>query len=676
VVSCKNNRLKHWKFSLSTRHFLIRFICHRQLKCYSIPMGKSLIELEKHQKNRQIQSLRGIAVLAVISYHLYGFPNSGFLGVTSFFVLSGYVVTSILLKQELSLGSLRIFYRKRFLKLYPAMVVCILISSLISVLLLTPVGDAQSALYVGLGGVGGVANLFLHFMQLDYFGPNIGFNPFSHLWSLSIEFQFYLLLAPIIWVAAVKKKLSSLLSITIPLLTVALAMVVFQGKIASELPFGNSLIGYYGLFSNAFPLLTGVLLAVLRFRGLNLVFNRFAQVLAFVLLLSSFFFPNEGYVYQILGSLFNVLGTFILLALSLTGRKLSGNPLELNILRQIGDFSYSLYLWHWPLICFAVIVFPQSLWPKTLAALLAFPIANYSHHVFEVRIKDELQSRVLRRKFVVTIVLVPILLIIALTHVTDGVIRDKYLSNPVYSESISNTEFQSVIQTTSLPCNEFLLQMTSGQIENECRIKNPTEIVDVFVLGDSHAQQLYPGLIGQFPQLNSGFFMKANGELDWNDKQDRRLWRYLIDDLSPNLIILNFRWDLRDIPKFRKFILNQGLSGRNTGTRILLLSGNPSFPFEATVCKYGMPLFSSSRCSFDSKLLRKSILTDTKALETIAIETRIEFLDTIPLYCRGNSCSMISRNKLLYRDNNHLNLFGARDFAASLSNQILQRDDV
>lgn len=635
-------------------------------------MGKSLIDLENHKKNNQIQSLRGAAVLAVISYHLYGFPNSGFLGVTSFFVLSGYVVTSILLKQELSLSSLRVFYRKRFLKLYPAMVICILFSSFISVLLLSPTGDAQSALYVGLGGMAGIANFLLHFMQLDYFGPNIGFNPLSHLWSLSIEIQFYLLLAPIIWVIAIKNKLSSLLRLTILMLAFALLLVIFQEKIPSVLPFGNSLIGYYGLFSNAFPLLMGVLLAVLRIRGFDLVSNRFAQILAFVLLLSSYFFPNEGYMYQTLGFLINIMGTFFLLALSQSNTKLSGNPLELNVLKQIGDISYSLYLWHWPLICFAVIVFPQSLWPKTLFALLAFPVAKYSHQVFEVKIKDKLQSRVLRREFVATIVLVPILIIVAISHLTNGVIREKYLSNPVYSESISNSVFQSAIRTGSLPCNKFLLQMTSGQIINECRVKNPGEAIDVFVLGDSHAQQLYPGLIGQFPHLNSGFFMKSNGKLNWDDKQDRLLWRYLIDDLKPSLVILNFRWDIRDIPEFRKFMLNQDLPGGNTGTRILLLSGNPSFPFEATVCKYGMPLLTSSRCSVESKQLRESFLTDSKALEAIAIETRMEFLDTIPLYCRDDSCSMVSRNQLLYRDNNHLNLVGAEAFVSSLSSQILQ----
>lgn len=636
-------------------------------------MGKSLNDLENHKKNNQIQSLRGVAVLAVISYHLYGIPNSGFLGVTSFFVLSGYVVTSILLKQELSLSSLRVFYRKRFLKLYPAMVICILISSLISVLLLAPTGDAQGALYVGLGGIAGVANLFLHFMQLDYFGPNIGFNPLSHLWSLSIELQFYLLLAPIIWVIAIKNKLSSLLRLTIPMLAFGLALVVFQGNVSSVLPFGNSLIGYYGLFSNAFPLLMGVLLAVLRFRGFNLVSNRFAQILAFVLLLSSYFFPNEGYVYQTLGFLINIMGTFFLLALSLSSTKLSWNPLELNVLKQIGDISYSLYLWHWPLICFAVIVFPQSLWPKTLSALLAFPVAKYSYQVFEVQIKYKLQGTVLRREFIATIVLVPILIIVAISHLTNGVIREKYLSNPVYSESISNSEFQSAIRTASLPCNKFLLQMTSGQIENECRVKKPSEPIDVFVLGDSHAQQIYPGLIGQFPYLNSGFFMKANGKLNWDDKQDRLLWRYLIDDLRPSLVILNFRWDIRDIPEFRKFMVNQNLPSEKTGTRILLLSGNPTFPFEATVCKYGMPLLTSSRCSVETKQLRKSFLPDIKALEAIAIETRMEFLDTIPLYCGDDSCSMVSRNRLLYRDNNHLNLVGADDFVSSLSSQILQR---
>ena len=133
-------------------------------------------------------------------------------------------------------------------------------------------------------------------MQLDYFGPNIGFNPLSHLWSLSIELQFYLLLAPIIWVIAVKNKLSSLLRLIIPLLAFSLALLVFQGNVASVLPFGNSLIGYYGLFSNAFPLLMGVLLAVLRIRGFDLVSSRSAQILAFVLLLSSYFFPNEGYL--------------------------------------------------------------------------------------------------------------------------------------------------------------------------------------------------------------------------------------------------------------------------------------------------------------------------------------------------------------------------------------------
>src|SRR5258705_548325 len=147
----------------------------------------------------EIDGLRAVAVISVIINHLNNdFLPSGYLGVDIFFVISGYVITASLYEtsdrnfSEFFLG----FYSRRVKRLVPALILCVLITSLLICLFdKTP----NASLKTGIASLFGISNLYLLKQATDYFGASAQLNVFTHTWSLGVEEQFYVLFPFIVW---------------------------------------------------------------------------------------------------------------------------------------------------------------------------------------------------------------------------------------------------------------------------------------------------------------------------------------------------------------------------------------------------------------------------------------------------------------------------------------------
>ena len=149
---------------------------------------------QEYKKNNQfIDSLRALSVIFVIIYHYFpSISQNGYLGVDIFFVISGFVITkSITEKNLFSVSRIIFFYRKRILRLFPSIVVVILLFLFLFVLFVSRSGYEvfQTAKY----SIVGLSNIYLFYINQDYFSINNELNPFSHIWSLSVEEQFYLI---------------------------------------------------------------------------------------------------------------------------------------------------------------------------------------------------------------------------------------------------------------------------------------------------------------------------------------------------------------------------------------------------------------------------------------------------------------------------------------------------
>lgn len=293
--------------------------------------------MSTQELRNDIQGLRSIAVLSVIIFHLnkYWLPG-GFIGVDMFFVISGFLITGIILtrkhQNEFSLIS---FYTSRIKRIVPAYLVLIIIVALCAAILFTPNdfdafrASVKSALYFN-------SNTFFA-KQHDYFGPAVHELPLLHTWSLAIEMQFYLLLPALLLLTPRRWLVPSLLVLTAALL--AWSEFRLHGEHQQRV--------YFSLLARIPEFLFGSLAALVPRKDVSTGKAHLMAALGLLLIAGSFAFIAEGRTFPGLMAIPACLGTALLL---LSRNSLVNRLLSLKPLVFIGALSYSLYLWHWPIL--------------------------------------------------------------------------------------------------------------------------------------------------------------------------------------------------------------------------------------------------------------------------------------------------------------------------------------
>lgn len=345
-----------------------------------------------------LDGIRAIAVIMVLAYHLkLALFKSGFLGVTVFFVLSGYLITGILISEVEEEGTidLKNFWLRRIRRLVPAVmsmaVVIIFVSAVVNRIIFTK-GCKDF-----LASVLGFNNWWQIFNKVSYFEAAGVTSPFTHCWSLAIETQFYLIY-PLILLGiyklvksrgegrAKRGLLFAGVTLLLALISVILMIVLFD-------PQQDASRVYYGTDTRAFSLLFGALLAILwEYRmvprrlsaSVNMVLGSvsFAVLLVMTIAIngSSNFWYRGG---QFFGTILTVLMVY-----AVSGRKtwlsrFLSNP----VLKWIGDRSYSIYLWHYPIILLISKGIKAS-WGITLIEIvLSVVLAELSYRFIETPIR-------------------------------------------------------------------------------------------------------------------------------------------------------------------------------------------------------------------------------------------------------------------------------------------------
>ena len=331
--------------------------------------GKENIRLD-------IQFLRCIAVLAVVINHLQWevLPlNGGFRGVDVFFVISGYVITTSILRSEREGNrfALRQFLLRRVRRLFPAVFVTAVAVAVVSLITQSYINVQQETAKSGFASVFFVVNYWFARKNEGYFSPSYP-NPLTHLWSLSVEEQFYLVLGVFFFVVSrAKIKLNSIF-VTFTLIAFGAISLLF-GLFPQLLPsfnraplyFSDQLLPFYSLHTRAFQLLGGVVLAVFVSQNKKFQFvisNKIkivSSVLGTALLGYSFGVYGNGANINAI-SVIVVLATVLLIATnSYAFPNLYRSRLG-QVFIRIGDYSYVLYLVHWPVIIYGRNLFGES----------------------------------------------------------------------------------------------------------------------------------------------------------------------------------------------------------------------------------------------------------------------------------------------------------------------------
>ena len=340
----------------------------------------------------EIQALRAVAVLLVVLYHLWPLRlPGGYIGVDVFFVISGFLITSHLLSEVGRTGtvSLRRFWARRIRRLLPAASIT-LVASAIAMFLVVPPSlwertareITASALYF--------QNWALALNSIDYLGAEGSKTLVNHFWSLSVEEQFYIVW-PILIVLTllVTKRFAARKALLVVLAIVFAASLVFSITETAS----NPSIAYFHTFTRAWEFAAGGLLAFIPAAALSdvrsrlgITLNAVAAYAGWALVFLTGYFYTEATPFPSFYALLPVVGTVLIIGAGKPDRGFSVNRISgFWPLRQLGDLSYAIYLWHWPLIVVVpyITLHDLSTWEKLGILVVAIGLAALSRTFIE-----------------------------------------------------------------------------------------------------------------------------------------------------------------------------------------------------------------------------------------------------------------------------------------------------
>jgi len=653
-----------------------------------------------------IQGIRAIAVALVVVYHAGIFMPGGFIGVDVFFVVSGFVITRMLLKEFDAHGkiSFRNFYLRRIRRLLPALGLMLGATLLLSTFL-AAIAAQPIAARTGAAASLFNANTYLHHAGGGgggYFGLDAEANPFLHTWSLAVEEQFYLVfpaLLAIAWALATRFRalhravLAAFLTVIGALSFVVSRTMTFHGGKSASFAF------YYAP-TRAWEFAAGGILAL----GAVVLsrINTFNAYLLSLLGLACLSWGAWGFdkrtPFPGNAALVPVVGTIFLIA---AGESRSRNFITAIIgsrpMQKIGDLSYGWYLWHWPFIVFAFAVFPQVHGARGIAAVLSIIPAALSYTFIESPIRFR-KNPAPRRTLLLgaTCIVVPLIAAVAL-----NTSHDRVSASSLYAPFSLH---EDVLRGCSTPTPMGMREKDNCSWD----VKNAKGTA--VLIGDSNAGQFTEGFVAgaNAASLNAKVATQsscpfANLRLwDWS-KEDTtcsyfvsKTLAYLIE-LKPQYVVIasasdgyikqtyfTFRSSDGKIkyttPEEKALALQEGLIKisnilRYRRIKVIIVHPVPKF---APWTPIGMaPLrilgpkkwMDTSITQADAQAARELAVASEEAAAT---ESKATTLDLFSELCPNDPCSTLNGSEWGYRDHGHISIANSKNLAGTFQRILSQ----
>lgn len=616
-----------------------------------------------------IDGLRAVAVFAVILFHIdEQLLPGGFLGVDVFFVISGYLITLLLIKNHQLAGRLDLpgFYRRRLQRIYPAMLFLLAGVIPVSFLLMAP-DDFQSLLMSALASLLSAANLFFLFtLDTGYFSPGTDDVPLLHLWSLGIEEQFYLIWPLMLgWIL---KKQGMQWKAWLVLLVLALVSVSLAHWTAAE----RASAAYFLIPTRAWELLAGAMAAFPAARGVSLRGAK-ADALAgtaVVLLLGSFLAVDESFRIPGLATVPAVLATVVLVLSAPTtcvGRILSLRPMVVA-----GLLSYSAYLWHWPILALLRYLFIEITWQTAIFVFTAtFVMAAVSYVLVErpLRLRKlPLRTALARYLVVPTSVFAAFTLVFFHVNLWQAPYFydwSVYRSGPQEMQPSYQFDFNCLYDSRRPPPNFS---------EDRC-VYPPGRKPAVLLVGDSNAAH-YLGLLRTFSEKYGFAIRNATqsacppllvGDTSWVNQKfvegcDRYRKMLAQEFASHDVLVVGAVWDTYDRlrgEKFRSDVDKTVEFYANSVKRVVLLANVPMFDNYSRECEKRRLRVSSINCR-DSNRIGDRTLPVNLFLERLSEKySNVHYFDPRHMLCGNGFCSPYIDGTPVYFDRNHLSMSGS-----------------
>lgn len=668
--------------------------------------------------------MRALAVLLVVAFHTGLRVPGGYLGVDIFFVISGFVITAMLHREYVAQGRIKIvaFYTRRFKRLVPALSVMVTVTLVISVFVLSPFGAQQETSKTAIGSMLLSANYWIAETSGDYFGVSASRNALLNTWSLSVEEQFYLVFPFVLALGWYLNRRFKVMS-TAPFVLVALIgilslAIAWRGNGASQFQnFTSFLEGFYSPLTRAWEFAAGALLALLtiKFKVQGKHLGTTLGVLGLASIATSAFLINRLELPAIMWTLIAVVGTALLILAGTREDNFISRGLGVRPLTQVGDWSYSIYLWHWPFIVFAAALWPATTTILVLAAALSLIPALASYYWIEQPFRQiSFTSRRKATGWVAALVLVPI----GLGGAVGFAATKGYWVDGLKSVADERGGFYA---SDARECGQIPL---TERATEECTWNGDAVGKPIYLFGDSNAAHFSDAIIGAGEILGRpttisappGCLMldftlrqpndqSADRQLPSEDCLDRSHQAFSwVKGQKPGSVILSHTqivWDnqLKNSfqnngpnsiplsPSFNPDFVATIESLQQAGHTVMLMQPMPRF--DATIGVEGSEryVWDQNRCpliqAFAGECMKSMPLEyvdvaqeySRQSIQAIADQTGATYTDLSRALCDESQCSTFADGHQVYRDKGHITPYASKSLAPQFADVIQLSDD-
>jgi len=609
-------------------------------------------------KITQVQGLRALAAILVTLFHAK-WVSGGFIGVDIFYVISGYLITGLLMREIERSGTIdfREFYARRFKRLLPTSFFVLTITALASWLLIPSTMRSSlgrdviaASLYV--------SNYLFAWWQADYQNLDATPSPVIHYWSLAVEEQFYLIWPVLLlFFYGLAIRIGKRITLTFFVALTTFLSFIFSISQTETLP----IWAFYSLPTRAWELGLGALLVLLP----PIKARKLWSLFGFILVVVSAFLFNEGTAFPGKNAALPVLGTVILIATIKSWPPILNDVANTRLFQWLGEISYPLYLWHWPLLVLPSTYFsrPLEVYERLIAIAATLIFADLTHRFVEEPFRNRkiVSGLVYKRVAYATCLSIFVGTLIMFTN-------SEKLDISGVNGAVSLAQIKARPQVYDDGCHADYSQRKSGLCEY-AKINSRKVMV---LYGDSHAAQWFPALLeianrsgyklisltkSACPSVDNqrrdkGGFKMGRCE-DWRKNTIAR-----IHEIRPDVLIMSSYQYFAQPPQFkdrskwwddgqRKLLQNVGKSSKE----LIYLTDTPHPNRDIPACLVNNPI---SKCNL------------TAPSEDLSIPG-FKVINPNPWLC-SRSCPAVKDGVVAYRDASHISV----DMAIALIPRLTQ----
>ena len=595
---------------------------------------------------RDINTLRAVAVMAVLIYHFNPkILSGGFVGVDIFFVISGYLMTKIILeKYKTNSFSFVEFYSARSVRIIPPMVFLCVSLMLFGYFYLT-IFDFRNLSKHIFSSVLFVSNMN-YYMEAGYFDVNSNYKWLLHTWSLSVEWQFYILFPIYLFI------LNSLLTSRCLkyIYTFTLIILFAYGMYLSNI---NQSLGFFSLQSRGWELMLGGIAYLYPIRNQTERLKKVLTYLGYLIITVSIMTLSAQYSWPSIYTLVPVFGAFFVIIAS------TDTPLDSNrFIQSIGTRSYSIYLWHWPIKTFFFYCSLTTPIYNILGGAISIIVGGIAYELIEKNTKGKFNKLTFKELFLFK----PLWYVIIISLTSFYI----YLNNGITERNVPA-----------------LLDIQKSPFHSECDRKNCNYFFpnpSWAVLGDSHSKEIAYSLAKELAKTKDGLIeysyagCKPSFGFSKNEATNCMVWTEnsvaeIIDNEKIENVVVSYKASLfeNDSKYFESFkeIIDELLKSK---ANVYLLMPIPSSDSQVNAISFKNNLISNENVSSVSISVQDYRAKNYRVLEYMnnLKNKNIRLIGTQGFFCDLKSCYSIKNGNPLYFDDNHPSIFITSKIAKSL----------